>query len=135
MSTASRLATGMALSASLFAMLISFPHSAFSNEMPEGLTVQQQMFGLICGKPEALRDELKKTHREVAVAGGLFVSGTQYVIYVNEDRTSFSFVIHKSDEQGCLVWSGEGEMGQAFMLNPEPQFPAKEAVAAPEWNS
>ena len=114
------------------AMLLSTP--AFSNEIPEALHFQQQVFGLICGTPEALRDELLNTHGEVPVVAGLLDGGTQWIMYVSEDRNTMSFVIQKSETAACLVWSGASELGQAFMLNPTPNFPAKE-TSAPEWNS
>jgi hypothetical protein len=117
------------------AMLLSTP--AFSNEIPETLHFQKQMFGLICGTPDALRDELLNTHGEVPVVAGLLDGGVQYILYASKDKNTMSFVIHKSETEGCLVWSGASELGQAFMLNPTPNFPAKEtsADAVPEWNS
>ena len=134
-------AISMVLALFAFAALAAlFPGTAKASEnnpLPEALTFQQQMFGLVCGTPEALKEELLKEHGEVPVVAGLLDSGTQWIMYVSEDRNTMSFVIHKSDTEGCLVWSGTSELGQAFMLNPNPNFPAKGATAdaAPEWNS
>ena len=108
--------------------------SAEAAELPERLTFQQQMFGLICGAPEDLKEELRNTHGEVPVVAGLLDGGTQWIMYVSEDKNTMSFVIHKSDTEACLVWSGSSELGQAFMLNPTPDFPAKE-TSTKEWNS
>jgi hypothetical protein len=129
-----RAALALAVAGTLVAALLSFPQSAFSEEVPEALHFQQQVFGLICGTPDALRDELLNTHGEVPVVAGLLDGGTQWIMYVSEDRNTMSFVIQKSETAACLVWSGASELGQAFLLNPAPDFPAKEA-SAPEWNS
>ena len=92
------------------------------------------MFGLICGTPEALRIELLNTHGEVPVVAGLLDGGTQWIMYVSEDKNTMSFVIHKSETEGCLVWSGKSELGQAFMMNPNPGFPAEE-TSNKDWNT
>ena len=127
-------AISMVLALVAFAALAAlFPSKASAAELPEGLVFEQKVFGLICGTPEALRDELLNTHGEVPVVAGLLDGGTQWIMYVSEDKNTMSFVIHKSEAEGCLVWSGVSELGQAFMLNPEPDFPAKEA-STPEWN-
>jgi hypothetical protein len=105
-----------------------------AEELPETLHFQQQQFGLICGKPEDIRDELLKTHGEAPVVAGLLNNGTQYILYVSEDKNTMSFVIHKSDEEGCLVWSGASELGQAFMINPEPDFPIIAEDDQGNWN-
>ena len=116
------------------ALVVLFPSTAKANELPENLTFQQQMFGLICGTPEDLKAELRNTHGEVPVVAGLLDGGTQWIMYVSEDKNTMSFVIHKSDTEACLVWSGNSELGQAFMLNPNPDFPAKE-TSTKDWNS
>ena len=126
-------AIGMVLALFVFA-LFSMWQPARANELPEGLTFQQQMFGLICGTPEDIRDELLKTHGEVPVVGGLLDGGTQWIMYVSEDKNTMSFVIHKTDAEACLVWSGNSELGQAFMLNPAPDFPSKE-TSTKDWNT
>ena len=102
--------------------------------MPEGLHLQQQTFGLICGTPERLRVELLAEHREVPVVAGLLNNGVQWIMYVSKDKNTMSFVIHKSDEEACLVWSGASELGQAFMLNPNPDFPVEE-TSNKDWNT
>ena len=117
-----------------FAALAMCPSVTKANELPESLTFQQQMFGLICGTPEDLKAELRNTHGEVPVVAGLLNGGTQWIMYVSEDRNTMSFVIHKSGAEACLVWSGSSELGQAFMLNPNPDFPAKE-TSTKDWNS
>ena len=127
-------AIGVVLALFAFA-LFSMWQPARAKELPEGLTFQQQMFGLVCGTPEQLKEELLKEHGEVPVVAGLLDSGTQWIIYASRDRNTMSFVIHKSETEGCLVWSGNSELGQAFMLNPSPDFPAEETATVPEWNS
>ena len=118
-----------------FALLAMCSGTAKANELPENLTFQQQMFGLICGTPEELRIELLNTHGEVPVVAGLLDSGTQWIIYVSKDKNTMSFVIHKSGAEACLVWSGNSELGQAFMLNPNPEFPVEAADDAKGgWN-
>ena len=118
-----------------FALLAMCPVKAEANELPENLTFQQKMFGLICGTPGDIRDELLKAHGEVPVVAGLLDGGTQWVMYVSEDKNTMSFVIHKSETEGCLVWSGASELGQAFMLNPNPEFPVEAADdARGGWN-
>jgi len=126
-------AISMVLALFVFA-LFSMWQPARAAELPENLTFQQQMFGLICGTPEELRIELLNTHGEVPVVAGLLDSGTQWIIYVSEDKNTMSFVIHKSETEACLVWSGSSELGQAFMLNPNPDFPVKE-TSTKEWNT
>ena len=128
-------AISFALAMFAFAALSMCTSIAKANELPEGLTFQKQMFGLVCGTPEQLKEELLKEHGEVPVVAGLLDSGTQWIIYASRDRNTMSFVIHKSETEGCLVWSGNSELGQAFMLNPSPDFPAEETATVPEWNS
>ena len=130
-------AISMVLALFAFAALVAFfPGTAKAGtDLPDGLHFQQQTFGLVCGTPERLRIELLNTHGEVPVVAGLLDSGTQWIIYVSEDKNTMSFVIHKSETEACLVWSGSSELGQAFMLNPNPDFPAEETATVPEWNS
>ena len=117
----------MALALTLFGLLAAlFPGTTKAEELPEGLTFQQQMFGLVCGAPGQLKEELLRKHGEVPVVAGLLDSGTQWILYVSKDKNSISFVIHKSETEGCLIWSGSSELGQAFMLNPNPDFPAED---------
>ena len=128
-------AISMVLALFAFAALVAlFPSTAKAAELPDTLTFQQRMFGLICGTPEDLRDELLNAHGEVPVVAGLLDGGTQWVMYVSEDKNTMSFVIHKSETEGCLVWSGASELGQAFMLNPNPAWPVEEA-SDKEWNT
>jgi hypothetical protein len=126
-------AISMVLALFVFA-LFSMWQPARAAELPDSLTFQQQMFGLICGTPEDLRIELLNTHGEVPVVAGLLDGGTQWIMYVSEDKNTMSFVIHKSDEEACLVWSGASELGQAFMLNPNPDFPVEE-TSNKDWNT
>jgi hypothetical protein len=113
--------------------LTAFLSPTLAEELPETLHFQQQQFGLICGKPEDIRDELLKTHGEVPIVAGLLNNGTQWIMYVSESKDTMSFVIHKSEDEGCLVWSGASELGQAFMMNPEPDFP-NESEEEKQWN-
>ena len=126
-------AISMVLALFVFA-LFSMWQPARAVELPESLTFQQQMFGLICGTPEALKKELLDAHGEVPVVAGLLDGGTQWIMYVSEDKNTMSFVIHKSETEACLVWSGSSELGQAFMLNPNPDFPSKE-TSNKDWNT
>ena len=108
--------------------------SVTAGGMPDGLHLQQQTFGLICGTPDRLRVELLTEHREVPVVAGLLNNGVQWIMYVSQDKNTMSFVIHKSEEEACLVWSGASELGQAFMLNPNPDFPVEE-TSNKDWNT
>jgi hypothetical protein len=108
---------GFALAAALF------PNQANAQTIPETMHLQQQMFRLVCGTPEDIRDVLLTDHNEIAVVAGLLDSGHQYLLYVNEDKTTFSFVIHKSKTDACIVWSGASAKGQVFMMNPNLSWP------------
>jgi hypothetical protein len=122
----------MVLALFAFAFLAMCPVMAEAQALPPGLEEVHRDFRLICGTPGKIMDELRDTHGEVPVVGGTLMDDVQYILYANEDGTTMSFVIHKGDDKACMIWTGASELGQAFMLNPEPQYPEKGESKA--WN-
>ncbi len=110
---------GFALMAALF------PGQAKAQTTPESIHLQKQLFSMVCGTPEDIRDALFNDHGEIAVVAGFLDSGNQYLVYVNEDKTTFSFVIHKSKTDACIVWTGESKEGNVFVKNPNLEWPEK----------
>jgi len=53
---------------------------------------------------------------------------TTITIFTNEDHTSTSVVVSRTDKnetEHCLAWSGTSPDGFGFVVNPEPIFPEK----------
>lgn len=96
-----------------------------AQEPPQNFQTMTVPFYLVCSTPTELRDTLLEVHGEVAMIAGWLDTGNQYLLYTNESGTSMSFVIHKSDGQACIIWSGLSTEGRAFIPNPAPTFPSE----------
>ena len=96
-----------------------------AQEPPKNFQTMTVPFYLVCSTPTELRDVLLDEHGEVAMIAGWLDTGNQYLLYTNESGTSMSFVIHKSDGQACIIWSGLSTEGRAFIPNPAPTFPSE----------
>ena len=115
-----------------FSLLAALSPAVHAQPLPEGMTKVTKEFRLICGTPDVIMEELRKTHGEVPVAGGTLMNDVMYILYANEEGTTMSFVIHKGKDKACMIWTGASELGQAFMVNPEPQYP--KTGDDKEWN-
>lgn len=107
---------------------------ADAQEAPESFNTKTVPFFLACATPTEMRDTLLEVHGEVAMVAGWLDTGNQYLLYTNESGTSMSFVIHKSDGEACLVWSGMSSDGRAFVPNPAPTFPEAQQETEGKWN-
>ena len=111
---------GFALASALFPGQVKASQTA---KFPEGMSFMQKQFGLVCASAEIIHRELRETHGEIPVVAGLLDGGTQYLLFINQNKTSMSFVIQKSEEESCIVWSGSSTTGQSFIMNPDLVFP------------
>lgn len=111
-------------------MLVSVSQA---QEPPKNFQTMTVPFYLVCSTPTELRDVLLEEHGEVAMIAGWLDTDNQYLLYTNEGGTSMSFVIHKSDGQACIIWSGTSAEGKAFIPNPEPRFPEQPEIGD-GWN-
>lgn len=105
-----------------------------AQEVPSSFNTKTVPFFLACSTPTDMRDTLLEVHGEVAMIAGWLDTGNQYLLYTNESGTTMSFVIHKSDGEACLIWSGMSSDGRAFIPNPEPRFPQTKPVIEDKWN-
>ena len=118
--------------------LLASTSVAEAQQAPDSFNTKTVPFFLACATPVEMRDTLLEVHGEVAMIAGWLDTGNQYLLYTNQEGTSMSFVIHKSDGEACLVWSGMSAEGRAFIPNPEPMFPSDvltdEAPTDNRWN-
>ena len=135
-------AAGMVLVLTLLAViagwsLYSGSGAAYAQQAPSNFNTKTVPFFLACSTPTEMRDTLLEVHGEVAMIAGWLDTGNQYLLYTNESGTSMSFVIHKTDGEACLIWSGISTEGRAFIPNPEPMFPSDvltETTPEEGWN-
>ena len=135
-------AAGMVLVLMLLAViagwsLYSGSGAAYAQQAPSNFNTKTVPFFLACSTPTEMRDTLLEVHGEVAMIAGWLDTGNQYLLYTNESGTSMSFVIHKTDGEACLIWSGISTEGRAFIPNPEPMFPSDvltETTPEEGWN-
>lgn len=95
---------------------------AKASEVPESFSARTEPFYLVCSTPSELRDVLLSVHNEIPLVAGWLETGNQWLIYVSEDNSSMSFVVHKTDGEACIVWSGKSD-GKAYVPNPAPKWP------------
>ena len=107
---------------------------AQAQEPPESFQTMTVPFYLVCASPTEMRDVLLNEHGEIAFVAGWLDTGNQWLLYTNEGGTSMSFVVHKSDGQACIIWSGMSAEGRAFIPNPNPIFPDKSETNNGRWN-
>ena len=110
---------------------------AQAQQAPDHFNTKTVPFYLVCSTPTEMRDVLLAEAGEIALIAGWLDTGNTYLLYSNEMGTSMSFVIHKTDGEACLIWSGISTDGRAFIPNPEPMFPevgAEEPTIEDEWN-
>ena len=123
-------AAGMVLVLTLLAViagwsLYSGSGADYAQQAPSNFNTKTVPFFLACSTPTEMRDTLLEVHGEVAMIAGWLDTGNQYLLYTNESGTSMSFVIHKTDGEACLIWSGISTEGRAFIPNPAPTFPSE----------
>lgn len=118
--------------------LLASTSVAEAQQAPSNFNTKTVPFFLACATPIEMRDTLLEVHGEIAMIAGWLDTGNQYLLYTNESGTSMSFVIHKSDGEACLIWSGMSTEGRAFIPNPEPMFPSEvlteQNPAEERWN-
>ena len=117
--------------------LLASTSVAEAQQAPSNFNTKTVPFFLACSSPTEMRDTLLEVHGEVAMIAGWLDTGNQYLLYTNQEGTSMSFVIHKTDGEACLIWSGISTKGRAFIMNPDPVFPVNEAIEGPKdenWN-
>ena len=108
----------------LIVLLAYCTRDVMAQAAPSNFNTKTVPFFLACSTPVEMRDTLLDVHGEVAMIAGWLDTGNQYLLYTNKAGTSMSFVIHKSDGEACLIWSGMSKKGRAFIPNPEPTFPS-----------
>lgn len=118
----------------VLAFLAGTVELAVAQKAPSSFNTKTVPFFLACATPTEMRDTLLEVHGEVAMIAGWLDTGNQYLLYTNELGTSMSFVIHKTDGEACLVWSGMSSEGRAFIPNPAPTFPVTQQEAEGKWN-
>ncbi len=116
----------------ILAILAGTAELVDAQEAPDSFNTKTVPFFLACSTPTDMRDTLLEAHGEVAMIAGWLDTGNQYLLYTNESGTTMSFVIHKSDGEACLIWSGMSSDGRAFIPNPEPIFPSTQTQG--NWN-
>jgi len=104
--------------------LLASTSVAEAQQAPDSFNTKTVPFFLACASPTEMRDTLLEVHGEIALVAGWLDTGNQWLLYTNEMGTSMSFVIHKTDGEACLIWSGMSTEGRAFVPNPEPMFPS-----------
>ena len=121
-----------------FALLAMCSGTAKASEpppIPEGMYFVNAPFSLACATPERMNEILLEEHQEIGMFAGMFDGGMVWLYYVNEDNTTASFVVMKSDEEACLIFSGASSDGNALVPNMEPKWPTKEVGSGSEgWN-
>ena len=118
--------------------LLASTSVAEAQQAPSNFNTKTVPFFLACSSPTEMRDTLLEVHGEVAMIAGWLDTGNQYLLYTNQEGTSMSFVIHKTDGEACLIWSGISTEGRAFNPNPAPTFPSDvltdQAPTVERWN-
>ena len=110
---------------------------AQAQQAPDHFKTKTVPFYLVCSTPTEMRDVLLDVHGEIALVAGWLDTGNQWLLYTNESGTSMSFVIHKTDGEACIIWSGISSNGRAFIMNPAPTFPeveVEEPITEGGWN-
>ena len=108
-----------------------------AQQAPDHFNTKTVPFYLVCSTPTEMRDVLLSEAGEIALVAGWLDTGNQWLLYTNESGTSMSFVVHKSDGEACIIWSGLSSNGRAFIMNPEPIFPEieeEEPTTEDGWN-
>lgn len=112
----------------IFLGLVSGISLANAQTAPDHFNTKTVPFYLVCATPTEMRDVLLAESGQIALIAGWLDTGNQYLLYTNELGTSMNFVIHKSDGEACIIWSGISTEGRAFVMNPSPVFPVNEAI-------
>ena len=116
---------------------MSYCSNARAQEAPENFKSITVPFVVHCSNPTSMRDALLQEHGEIALIAGFLDTGVRVLWYGSESGKSMSIVIHKSDQEACLIWSGISADGNATVHNPEPTWPERgEApeLKGEEWN-
>ena len=121
----------------VFLGLISGISVSHAQTAPEHFNTQTVPFYLVRSTPTEMRHVLLEEAGEIALVAGWLDTGNQWLIYTNESGTSMTFVVHKSDGEACIIWSGLSSKGRAFIMNPAPTFPEPdddESITEDGWN-
>lgn len=121
----------------ILAFLAGTVELADAQEPPSSFQTMTVPFYLVCSTPVEMRDTLLSEHGEIALVAGWLDTGNQWLLYTSQSGKTMSFVVHKSDGQACIIWSGISESGRAFIPNPSPQWPDETgATTQPQdkWN-
>ena len=121
----------------IFLGLVSGISLANAQTAPDHFNTKTVPFYLVCSTPTEMRDVLLAESGQIALIAGWLDTGNQYLLYTNELGTSMTFVIHKSDGEACIIWSGLSTEGRAFIPNPAPIFPeakTNEPIKGDGWN-
>lgn len=62
---------------------------------------------------------------EVPVVMSELKPNTQFILFVNEERTTSTLVIHrtaKEQDSACIIWTGSSP-GASFSIAPNPEYP------------
>ena len=117
------------------ALAALFPSAANAQSLAEGMRIDQARFRLVCGTPTVISDALLKDHNEVPMVMGNFDNGSSWVWYVNKDNTTATFVVHKTQQDACIIFAGTSEQAEAVVPNLQPDWPVEASSEEPEWNT
>jgi hypothetical protein len=133
--SAIRTILGSFLTAALVFALMQPACASEPPPIPEGMYFVKAPFSLACATPDRMNEILLEEHQEIGMLAGMFDGGMVWLYYVNEGNTTASFVVMKSDEEACLIFSGSSSDGNALVPNMEPKWPTKEVGSGSEgWN-
>jgi len=113
----------------LAALLGGFFMSALAIEPPDDVQPRVVQIQLYCVPTMSRMAEIiSDTWGESGVVVMEMSATTTIAIFTNEDHTSTSVVVSRTDKnetEHCLAWSGTSPDGFGFVVNPEPIFPEK----------
>ena len=110
-------------------ILALFAAPVLAIEPPDDVQPQVVQIKLYCVPTMSRMAEIiSDTWGESGVAVMEMSATTTITIFTNEDHTSTSVVVSRTDKnetEHCLAWSGTSPDGFGFVVNPEPIFPEK----------
>ena len=129
-------AISMVLALFAFAALAAlFPGTANAQSLADGMRIDQARFRLVCGTPTVINEALRRDHDEVPMVIGNFDNGSSWVWYTNKDNTTATFVVHKTQQDACIIFAGTSEEKEAVVPNLQPDWPVEASSEEPEWNT
>ena len=110
-------------------ILALFAAPVLAIEPPDDVQPQVVQIKLYCVPTMSRMAEIiSDTWGESGVAVMEMSTTTTIAIFTNEDHTSTSIVVSRTDKnqtEHCLAWSGTSPDGFGFVVNPKPIFPEK----------